>query len=313
MRVLFMGTGEIGEPALAWLLGSRHEVCGVVTQPDRPVGRHQVLTAPGPKVLAQEAGVPVLQPERVRDPVALAEMAALAPEVIVVIAYGQILPQTVLDLPTVACINVHGSLLPRHRGAACIQAAIAAGDVTSGVTVMHVTRELDSGDIILHREITLAPDETGGSLHDRLKELAPEALGRALDLLEKGAAPRIPQEEALSTYVPKLLREDGLLDWARPAGELERLIRAYHPWPGTFTRIRDGRGRERRLKIFPGTEVRAETGEPGVVLGAGGDGIVVACGSGALVLDVLQPEGGRRLSAAEFLAGNSLAPGDRLF
>lgn len=312
MRILFMGTGEIGEPSLEWLLRSRHEICGVVTQPDRPVGRHQVLTPPRPKVLAEEAGVPVLQPERLRDADAVEAIAALAPEVMVVIAYGQIIPPSVLAIPQVACINVHASLLPRHRGAACIQAPIAAGDATSGITVMHVAKGLDTGDIILAEEVDLQPGETGGVLHDRLRDLAPPVLERALDLLEKGEAPRIPQDDAQATYARKLTREDGMLDWSRPAAELERLVRAYDPWPGTFTCFRDDRGRTRRLKVFPATSVRDGSGDPGTIL-AIDDGILVACGAGSLALQVVQPDGGRRLTAAEFLAGHTLAVGDRFF
>ena len=308
-----MGTGEIGEPALAWLLDSGHELCGVVTQPDRPVGRHQKLTPPSPKVMATAAGVPVFQPGRLRDAGALTELVGLAPEVIVVIAYGQILPKGVLELPTVACINLHASLLPRHRGASCIQAAIAEGDAVSGVTAMHVAEGLDTGDVIMHRNVELAPDETGGSLHERLKELAPAVLEETLAMLETGACSRTVQDESKATYAPKLGREDGLLDWSRPAAELERLIRAYDPWPGTYTHFEDERGRTRRLKLFPSSTVLDQTGEPGTVLEAGSEALVVACGRQSLALEVLQPEGSRRLSVAEFLAGHALVPGARLF
>lgn len=308
-----MGTGEIALPSLRALLDSGHEVCAVLTQPDRPVGRHQELHPPAPKVLAEKAGVPVLQPENLRRPDDRIELEALKPELIVVMAYGQILPREVLELPGVACINVHASLLPRHRGASCLQAAIAAGDPVSGVTVMHVVRKLDAGDMILRREVSLADDETGGSLHDRLAELAPEVLLESIRLLEAGEAPREVQDEAATTYAPKLLREDGRLDWSRGAGELERLIRAYEPWPGTFTHFRDARGRERRLKVFPGTEVVDGDGDPGTVL-AGEDGeLVVACGQEGLRLTTVQPDGGRRMSTEEFLVGHPGVGQERFF
>ena len=313
MRILFMGTGEIGVPSLEALLRSRHELCGVVTQPDRPVGRKQVLTPPPPKVLAQQAGLPVLQPERLRQGEAPGEIAALAPEVIVVFAYGQILPKAVLEAPSVACINVHASLLPRHRGASCIQAPLAAGEATTGVTIMHVAEGLDTGDLILSREVAIGAEETGGELHDRLGALAPEVLLEALDLLERGEAPRREQDHDLATYAPKLAREDGEIAWHRPAEELERLVRAYHPWPGTFTHFRDSRGRERRLKIFPRTAVVSGRGEPGVVLSVDGEGIVVACGRGALALHQVQPDGSRRLPAPEFVTGHELPAGAVFF
>jgi methionyl-tRNA formyltransferase len=313
MRILFMGTGDIALPSLQALLGSRHEVCGVVTQPDRPVGRHQAMHAPPPKVMATAAGVPVLQPERVRADEALQAITALEPDLIVVMAYGQILPKALLEIPPVACINVHASLLPRFRGAACVQGPIDAGDAESGVTIMHVTEALDQGDMILRTAVRLAPDETGGRLHDTLAKLAPPALLEVIDQLEEGTAPRVRQDEGLSTYAPKLVREDGGLDWSRPAVELERRIRAYDPWPGTFTMFTDHRGRARRLKVFPMAELINGAGDAGEILKASGAGIVVACGQDALILDEIQPDGGRRVSAGEFLTGHPLTPTDRFF
>lgn len=308
-----MGTGDIVLQSLRALLASRHEICGVVTQPDRPVGRHQELHAPPPKTMALEAGVPVLQPERVRNKEALAEIAALEPELIVVMAYGQILPDALLEMPPVACINVHASLLPRFRGAACVQGPIDAGDAESGVTIMHVTAALDQGDIILQKSLPLGPEETGGRLHDTLAELAPAPLLEAIDLLEAGTAPREVQNDDLATYVPKLVREQGRLDWNLPAALLERRIRAYDPWPGTFTLFTDHRGRARRLKVFPMAAVADGAGESGEILEASEGGIVVACGEGALKLSHLQPDGGRRVTAREFLTGHPLAPADLFF
>ena len=211
MKLIYLGSGDIGLPTLRALLAAhatgRHELLAVVTQPDRPVGRHQTTLAPGPiKALALEAGMPVLQPERIRRPEAVEALRALGADVFVVFAYGQILPPTVLAVPRVACLNLHASLLPRHRGAAPIQAAILAGDAESGLTVMYMDEGLDTGDILLETRFRLAPHETGGSLHDRLAALAPDALLDALDRLAAGTAPRQPQDNSLATYAPKLDR-----------------------------------------------------------------------------------------------------------
>lgn len=315
MRILFMGTGEIGIPCLEMLLESGWEVCGVVTQPDRPVGRKQVLTPSRPKELAVAASLPVFQPERMRAKGAVEEFASLEPDVIVVVAYGQILPKAVLEMPKIACINVHASLLPRHRGAACVQAPIVAGDEESGVTIMHVAKGLDTGDIIVSRKVTIGKDETGGDLHDRLGKIAPEALREALQLLETGNAPRAMQDESQATYAGKLLRQDGEIDWSWSAEKLQRVVRAYEPWPGTYTQYHDGKGRDRRVKIFPKTEVvESSPGEePGALLSWDENGIVVACGEKALSLSTVQPEGSRRLLVGEFLKGNDFQKGDRFF
>ena len=242
MKLVYLGSGDIGLPTLRALLASRHELLAVVTQPDRPVGRHQILTAGPIKALALAADIPVLQPERIRRPEAVEAMRALGADVFVVFAYGQILPKSVLDAPRVACLNLHASLLPRHRGAAPIQAAILAGDAESGLTVMYMDEGLDTGDALLERRFPLAPDETGGSLHDRLAELAPGALAEALDALAAGTAPRRPQDPALATHAPKLGRQSGRIDWTRDAVSLARLVRAMNPWPGAFTTLPvDGR------------------------------------------------------------------------
>ncbi|MDE0825669.1 MAG: methionyl-tRNA formyltransferase [Akkermansiaceae bacterium] len=312
MRIVFMGTGEIALPCLRALLASQHEVCAVVTQPDRPVGRHQEMHPPGPKVMAQEAGIPVLQPEKLSNAEDLAELAAFAPELIVVMAYGQILSMDVIELPTVGCINVHASLLPRHRGASCIQAAIADGDEESGVTIMHVVKKLDAGDVILRKRVSIGAGETGGDLHDRLAELSPPVLLEAMEGLEAGTSEREVQDEALSTYAPKLLRADGKIDWSVSAAELSRRIRAYDPWPGTFAVFKDGKGRERRLKIYPGTEAVEVAGGPGAVR-VEEDGVVVCCGEGGLRLSSVQPEGGRRMTVAEFVVGHGFGDGGQLF
>lgn len=309
MRIVFLGTGEIAIPTFRALVASEHEVVALITQPDKPVGRRSELKPPAIKVVAQEHGIPVMQPERVKSEEALAELSALEPELMVVMAYGQILPQELIEMPRKAIINLHASLLPKYRGASCIQAALANGDAETGWTVMHVVKALDAGDIIETQVLAISPEETGESLHDRLAEAGPASLISALALLEEGAAPRIPQEEEMMSYAPKVEREDGRIDWSRPAEELERLIRAYHTWPGTFTTFVDGKGKERRVKIFPQVTCSGQSGAPGEILSAdvdGEGGVLVACGEGSLALGEVQPEGSKRMPVADFLRGISV-------
>jgi methionyl-tRNA formyltransferase len=316
MRLVFMATGEIALPTLDWLLQSRHELAALVTQPDKPAGRSNRLQAPRVKTVARAAGIPVLQPRRCRKPEAVAEIAGFEPEVLLVMAYGQILPKPLLDLPRIAAINLHASLLPRHRGAAPVHAAILAGDETSGITVMYVAEGLDTGDMLLKRDLEISPRETAGQLHDRIAELTPQALEEALDLLEAGSAPRKPQAEELATYAPKLDRNMGRIDWNRPATDLDRLIRGLHPWPGTWTSFPRAEQRV-RLKIHC-AEPRQTGDSPaqspaGTVLHAGAGGIAVACGQGeALLVHEAQPEGKKAMTAAELANGNYLVPGMRL-
>ncbi len=310
MRVIFMGTGDIGLPSLRALLARPAcEVVAVVTQPDRPAGRGKRLHASEVKTLAAAAGIPVLQPEKMRDSAAVAELAAFAPDVIVVMAYGQILPCSVLDLPKLACLNLHASLLPHHRGAAPIQSAILAGDAESGITVMHMAEGLDTGDILLARSLVIHADETGGSLHDRLAELAPLALEEALDSLIAGTATRRAQDDTRATYAGRLTREDGRLDWSRSAVEIERRIRAMNPWPAATTVVPLADGAPVRLKIFSAAETSGAGGPPGTILAADPRGIEVAALNGALRLREIQGEGGRRMPAGEWLRGHAVAIG----
>jgi methionyl-tRNA formyltransferase len=309
MKIVFLGTGEIGLPSLKYLLGNTdHQVVAVVTQPDKPVGRKMVLTPPAVKVLALEAGVPVFQPEKIRDFVP--PLRALEADLFVVVAYGQLLTQAVLDIPKIACINLHASLLPKHRGASPIQAAILAGDAETAMTVMFISLGLDSGDILLTERIPLTPQETGGSLHDRLAEIGPSALAQALPLLASGQAPRTPQDPALVTHCRKLLREHGVIDWTLPATELERRIRAFDPWPGTSSQLPMPDGSRKLLKLFPPVDVADEqsSAAPGTVISADANGLVVACGQGTLTFHHLQLEGKRRMTVGEFLTGTPLAP-----
>src|ERR1051325_4943416 len=254
MRIVFIGTGEIGVPTLNALLNSEHEVVGVVTQPDKPVGREQRIEPPPIKKAltgrARPPGTPICQPPKIKDPQAIEDIRRLAPDLIIVAAYGQILARDVLAISRLACLNLHASLLPRWRGAAPIQAAIAAGDRETGITVMHMDEGLDTGDVLLQRSVDIAPDDTGGSLHDRLAQIAPEALLEALRRLAAGNATRIPQDNARATHAPKLKREHGQIDWSESAEAIERKIRAYNPWPGAFMKVSS-----QNLKIFSASVV----------------------------------------------------------
>jgi methionyl-tRNA formyltransferase len=294
MRIVFIGTGAIGVPVVRMLRETGHLV-GVVTQPDKPAGRNLRLKIAPIKAALAHSPLKLLQPPQIKSEAAIEQILAMTPDVIVVMAYGQILPRAVLQIPKIACLNLHASLLPRWRGAAPIQAAIAAGDRETGITVMYMDEGLDTGDILLERKIEIAPDETGGSLHDRLAEVSPESLAIALKLLEKRKAPRVPQDNSLATYAQKLERKDGLIDWNESAEVIERKIRAFDPWPVAFTRIRDREnGRERLLKIFRAAVVREDRGA----------GLLFETGNGAVKLLEVQLEGSRRMSAEEFLRGH---------
>ena len=302
MRIVFIGTGEIGVPTLRALLDSEHEVVAVVTQPDKPVGREQRIEPPPiKKALIGRARPPgradLCNPRKIKDPQTIEEIRRLTPDVIVVIAYGQILPRDVLEIPRLACLNLHASLLPRWRGAAPVQAAIAAGDCETGITVMYMDEGLDTGDILSQRNVEILPNDTGGSLHDRLAQIAPETLLESLRLLAAGNAPRVPQENARATYAPKLKREHGQIDWSESAEAIERKIRAYNPWPGAFMKVD-----HQNLKIFSASVVDLN-GQPGEVLRSDKD-LTIATGKGALSLAEVQLEGKRRMTAAEFLRGH---------
>jgi len=307
-----MGTGDIGLPAFRWLLDTPgYDVVAAVTQPDKPFGRRQELLASPIKQLALQHGVPILQPAKMRAPEAVDQIKALGSDVIVVMAYGQILPPAVLEAPRLACLNLHASLLPRWRGAAPIQAAIEAGDLKTGITVMYMAAGLDTGDILLMKDTPIRPDDTGGILHDRLGLLAAEALAEALPLLSAGTAPRVPQDEAHANYAAKLSRENGRVDWSRTAAEIDRHIRAMNPWPGAHTTF-PASGGARMLKLHSCAPLEAEAGPPGVVVRADEHGIVVGAGHGAVALREIQLEGKKRMPAGEFLRGHPISPGAML-
>lgn len=312
-RVVFIGSGEIGLPTLQWLANSPLvNLVGIVTQPDKPVGRSQVLTPPAPKRMAIALSLPILQPLKIRRTEELSLIENLSADLIVVMAYGQILPKALLEMPSLACLNLHASILPRHRGAAPIQAAILAGDQMTGVTVMYMAEGLDTGDILLTRSLPIRRRETAGSLHDRLAKLGPEALAPALDLILSQQAPRIPQDKSQASYAPKLESESGIINWSQDCWHLDRLVRAMDPWPGAFTLVHAADDTVRKFKVHRALPIHRFAGKPGVVIQVGTRGIVVACGNGALLLLEVQLEGKRRMAATEFVRGFALPVGTAL-
>ena len=305
-RVLFAGTPEFALASLTALTDSGIVPLAVLTQPDRPAGRGKRLTASPVKRFALERGIEVLQPPTLKDPEAVDGIAAFEPDVLVVAAYGLILPQSVLDIPSRACVNVHASLLPRWRGAAPIQAAILAGDAETGVSLMAVTAGLDSGPVYVEEAIAIGEEETAGELHDRLAALGGELLVRHFHAIVNGTLEAIEQDESRATYAGKIRKQDAQLDWSRPAEELHRQVRAYNPVPGAFFLLDDT-----PIKCWSAGIVAGAAGTPGDVLSAGRDGIVIACGRDALRLDRLQRPGKRPVTAAEF-AGSVAMTGRRL-
>ena len=290
MRIIFAGTPEFAAQHLQALLDAGRQVVAVYTQPDRPAGRGQKLMPSPVKQLALQHGLPVYQPQTLRDPAAQSELAALQPDLMVVVAYGLILPQVVLDTPRLGCINSHASLLPRWRGAAPIQRAIEAGDASSGVTVMQMEAGLDTGPMLLKVSTTITAEDTGGSLHDRLATLGSAAVVEAVGKLAAGELQGEVQDNSLATYAHKLNKDEARLDWSRPAVELERLIRAFNPWPICHSTLNGD-----ALKVHA-AQLGEGSGQPGTILAADKTGLTVACGQGALRLTRLQLPGGKPLS-----------------
>jgi len=293
MRIIFMGSAELACPCLEALARSpHHEIVAVITQPDKPKGRDLKLSPPPVKVAAQKLGLPVEQPPSLKEPSAQEALRVLQPDLIVVVAYGQILPRVVLELPPRGCINVHASLLPRWRGASPIQHAILAGDRETGVTTMFLNERLDAGDIILQRSEPIRADDTSGTLHDRLAKIGADLL---VETLRLDPPPRRPQDESQATYARKLNKEDGRVDWTKPAAEIERMVRAFNPWPGAYTMAGNLLLKLWRAEVVPGVNLL-----PGRVL----EGFWVGTGDGGLRVLEVQPAGGRRMDAEAFLRGH---------
>jgi methionyl-tRNA formyltransferase len=309
MRVLFWGTPEFAIPPLRALIGEGFDVVGVVTQPDKPVGRHRTkLEAPPAKVVALEESLPVLQPERPRGDEFLAQLRALAPEISVVVAYGHILPASVIDLPQFGTINIHASLLPKLRGAAPIQAAIREGHAETGVTIMRMVKALDAGPMLLQVHTPIPDDETYGELQLRLAEMGALALIESLALIDIGGAAEREQDEALATYAPKVDRAMTRIHWTESAATVSRIVRAYDPRPGAYAIAPSG-----EVKLFGGrVAADAPRGDPGQVLAIDDGGMTVACGSGAVGINAVHPAGKRRLAPREWASGRGIAVGERL-
>ena len=311
LRIIFMGTPELAAASLSALLREpSFQILAAVTQPDRPKGRDLKLQPSPVKQVALSAGVPVLQPLKARDEQFIAELRALQPELIAVAAFGQILPKAVLDIPRWGCLNVHTSLLPKYRGASPIQSAILNGDSETGVTIMKMDVGLDTGDILTQRSTPIHDEDDAATLHDRLARLGAELLVQTIpDYLAGKIQPR-PQQNELATHVTKIGKEDGRIDWQQPARVIWRRVRAFTPWPGAFTFL-PAQPQPLLLKVWQ-TAVTSGQGAPGEILSADKNGIVIACGEGALRVTSLQRQGGRRMSAMEFLAGHSLPSGMKL-
>jgi methionyl-tRNA formyltransferase len=303
MRIVFMGTPDFAVPSLKRLIQDGHEIVGVYTQPDKPKNRGMKLTPSPVKVVALEHNLPVFQPKTLKDEAVQQELKALAPELMVVAAYGKILPQAILDIPAVGCINVHSSLLPKYRGAAPINWAILNGESETGVTIMHVVAALDAGDIILQAATPIDLDESVEQLHDRLAVMGAELLGQAVAELAAGTAPRIPQDESQHTYAPMLSRELSPIDWTRSALEIHNQIRGLVPWPATTMELKGT-----RFKVFASLLTGENENQPaGTVLGADKKGIRVVCGDGGvLCITEVQAPGKKRMKATDYLRGHPI-------
>lgn len=303
MKILFMGTPDFAAGSLKSLIAAGYEIGAVVTQPDRPKGRSGKPVFSPVKEVALQAGIPVLQPEKIKRPEETARLLEYPADIYVIAAFGQILSKEILEQPRLGCINVHASLLPRYRGASPIQRVILDGEKSTGITIMQMNEGLDTGDILYTKSIDLAPDETFETLHDRLMVLGGEALIEALPLIEAGKLTPVKQDDSLSCYAPLIKKEDGLIDWKRSSDEIYSQIRAFNPWPGAFT-YSSGR----MLKIWEAQPVSG-SGRPGEILGTDKDSFTVACGSGAMKILSLQPEGKKRMETSAYLLGNKTESG----
>jgi methionyl-tRNA formyltransferase len=307
MRVVFMGTPAFAVPTLTALHQSGHRIVTVMTQPDRPAGRGRHLTPPPVKAKALEMGFPIFQPERVKALEVLERLRGDHPDVIVVVGYGQIIPQTIIDLPPHGCVNVHASLLPKYRGAAPIQWAIANGETRTGVTTMRIEKRLDAGDILLRSETEIGSGESAPDLAERLAAMGASLLIETLKGLEEGTIVARKQDDAEATYAPMLRREDGWIEWSRKAREIVNRIRGFEPWPGSYTNFRGKRLHIRKARSADGA------GRPPGALSFSGDDLLVACGEGtSLLVEEVQLEGKMSTSAKDFVRGQRPRPDEIL-
>jgi methionyl-tRNA formyltransferase len=304
LRTVFMGTPDFALQTLQALIDAGCNLVGVYTQPDRPKGRGKQLAAPPVKELALKHDIPVYQPLKLRQPEAVAELETLAPDLIVVVAYGQILPKSVLDIPRHGCINVHASLLPKYRGAAPINKAIIDGETETGITTMYMDVGLDTGDMLIKKSLSIGPQESAGELHDRLAGLGRETMEETLQQLCDGTLQREVQDDDQSTYASMMKKEDGRIDWSRTSVEVHNQVRGLDPWPGAYTSFNG-----ELLKLAKTSPEAADGGKPGTVVSADKNGVLIACGSGTLLIKELQLAGRKRLAAGDFLRGCNLEPG----
>ncbi|MCI1655832.1 MAG: methionyl-tRNA formyltransferase [Lachnospiraceae bacterium] len=310
MNVIFMGTPDFAVPCLEYLIAEGHQISLAVTQPDKPKGRGRHMQYPPVKEAALAHGIPIFQPKRIRDPESIASLKQYPADVIVVVAFGQILPEEVLQYPKYGCVNVHGSLLPKYRGAAPIQWAVINGDPVSGVTTMQMDAGLDTGDILLKQEVPLAPDETGGSLFDKLSQTGARLCAETLTALAAGTVTPVPQDESLATHTSLIRKSDGAIDFSASARSVECLIRGMNPWPSAYTRCHG-----KTLKIWKAAVVSGEPEKevpPGTVTEVRKNSFLVSTGQGRLEVLEVQLEGKKRMDAGAFLRGNHLAVGDIL-
>ncbi|MDD4850880.1 MAG: methionyl-tRNA formyltransferase [Gemmiger sp.] len=309
MRIVFMGTPDIAAQSLQALLDAGHTICGVFTRADKPVGRKQVLTPPPVKALAVKAGIPVYQPATLRDEQSEKTLRALAPELVVVVAYGRILPPALLAIPPRGCINLHVSLLPKYRGSAPIQWAVLNGDTETGVTIMQLDEGCDTGDILLVEKVAIGPDETSGQVFDKVSKIGADTLVTAIEKLQAGTLTPQKQADALATKAPPLNKEMARFDFDLPAQKLHNLVRGMNPWPVAFFE-RGGKKIKVLESTLPPEALTATPANPGVILAL--HPLTVACGSGALQLQTLTPEGGKPMSGSAWAAGRRLQVGDSL-
>jgi methionyl-tRNA formyltransferase len=308
MRIVFMGTPEFAVPSLEALLKSEHQVVGIVTQPDRPKGRGQTLTSPPVKIVAQRAGIPLLQPLKIKAPDFLAALAAWKPDLIAVTAFGRILHAPILNLPPMGCVNVHGSLLPKYRGAAPIQWAVINGETETGITTMLMDEGMDTGPVFLQERIPILPEDTAGTLAPRLAELGGRLLVETITQLKAGTLTARPQDQAQATLAPLLKKEDGVIDWRLSAQSLNNRIRGLSPWPGAYTFL----GHE-RWNIWKAVVIQEPApAVPGTIVGVTKQLLRVATGNGLLALLEIQTPNSKRMAVGQFLAGHRIHPGSKL-
>lgn len=306
MKILFMGTPEFAVASLRALIGSDHDVCCVISQPDRPRGRGRKLEPTPVKKLALKHSIEVLQPEKIRTSESISMIGSFKPDMICVAAYGKIIPPEILEIPLMGCVNVHASLLPKYRGAAPVNWAIINGEKKTGITTMLMDEGMDTGDILLKKETGIGEDETASEVLQRLSEIGAGLLLDTISGLEKGSITPVKQDDEQASYAPLLKKEHGVIDWRQPAYRIKNLVRGLQPWPGTFTKLNG-----KTLKIHR-VAISNQTGKPGEILISYGDNLTVAAGEGSVRIIELQPEGGRRMQTSDFLRGRDISPGTKL-